>query len=472
MQSVSIHFYRLNFFQYQLNMATKRCFVVMGFGIKTDLATGRKLNLDKSYQALIKPVVELKGYICVRADEIKHTGAIEIPMYQELLSADLVIADLSTANSNAFYELGVRHALRPRTTILMSEELMAYPFDINHISIKKYTHLGESIDYFEVLRFQKELGDTIENVEQTKETDSPVYTFLPDLQAPEMKKMIDAAISNTNNGTNQTAPGEDNTKKTLSYMIAEAESALRKKQFNLAKGLFQTALSLSDDKKDPQFMINDPYLVQRLALCTYKTKDPDYVTSLKNALELLQKIDLDRTNDPETVELAGSIEKHLYEENQGDEHINNAILLYQRGYFLLHNRHNGINLAYLLTLRATTDLDPTRDEKIADLIWANRIRRDVLELCKRDYAKMVAMQNQTQAPANPVGEEQETIVNEQKFWIAVNKAEAHFGLGNLEEYANAVEEANSLVHEDWMMESFTVQLGKLEGLLVGLKEVV
>ena len=444
----------------------------MGFGIKTDLATGRKLNLDKSYQALIKPVVEEKGYVCVRADEIKHSGSIELPMYQELFSADLVVADLSTANSNAFYELGVRHALKPRTTILISEELMPYPFDINHISIKKYTHLGESIDYFEVLRFQKELGETIENVEQTKETDSPVYTFLTGLRAPEMQEMIDAAIADANSGSREIAPAEEATKQTLSYMISEAENALRKKEFGLAKGLFQTALSLSNNKSDPQFTVNDPYLVQRLALCTYKAKDPDYVTSLKTALGLLEKIDLNRTNDPETVELAGSIEKHLYEEKQGDEHINNAIVLYQRGYFLLHNRHNGINLAYLLTLKATTNLDPTRDEKIADIIWANRIREDVLELCKKDSAKMETMQNQTQASANPVGAEQETLVNEQKFWIAVNKAEAYFGLGNLEEYNKALEEANALKHEEWMMESFKGQLDKLKGLMDGLNGMI
>ncbi len=97
----------------------KKCFVVMGFGIKTDLATGRKLNLDKSYQALIKPVVESKNITCVRADEIRHSGSIDLQMYQQLLSADIVIADLSTANVNAFYELGIRHALKPRTTIIM-----------------------------------------------------------------------------------------------------------------------------------------------------------------------------------------------------------------------------------------------------------------------------------------------------------------------------------------------------------------
>ncbi len=83
----------------------------------------------------------------------------------------------------------------------------------------------------------------------------------------------------------------------------------------------------------------------------YQARKPDYINSLEDALRLAGKIDLDRTNDPETVALAGSIEKHLFEENQGDEHLDKAILLYQRGYYLLHNRHNGINLAYLLHLR-------------------------------------------------------------------------------------------------------------------------
>src|SRR5690606_35647713 len=143
-------------------------------------------------------------------------------------------------------------------------------------------------------------------------------------------------------------------------------------------------------------------------------------------IELLEKIDLARTNDPETVALAGSIEKHLFEEGQGDEHLNNAIVLYQRGYYLLHNRHNGINLAYLLQLRTTTMLDPQKEDKIADQVWANRIRKEVLELCKRDLEKINDMESHAGETMTPVTEEQEGIINEQKFWIAVNKAEAHF----------------------------------------------
>jgi hypothetical protein len=105
-------------------MATtkKRCFVVMGFGLKTDYATGRMLDLNKSYRLLIKPVVESKGLECIRADEMLYSGTIDQPMYNELLHADVVIADLSTANVNAFYELGIRHAMRPYTTIVMAED--------------------------------------------------------------------------------------------------------------------------------------------------------------------------------------------------------------------------------------------------------------------------------------------------------------------------------------------------------------
>src|SRR5215831_7698152 len=70
------------------------CFVVMGFGKKTDYPTGRVLDLDKSYRYIIKPAAEAAGYECVRADEIQHSGNINVPMYQQLLDADVVIADV------------------------------------------------------------------------------------------------------------------------------------------------------------------------------------------------------------------------------------------------------------------------------------------------------------------------------------------------------------------------------------------
>ena len=113
------------------------CFVVMGFGKKTDFETGRTLDLDQSYRNMIKPAVEAAGLKCVRADEIVHSGLIDQPMYEQLLNADVVVTDLSTSNKNAFYELGVRHALRPYTTVVIAEDgIKTFPFDVNHVLVR------------------------------------------------------------------------------------------------------------------------------------------------------------------------------------------------------------------------------------------------------------------------------------------------------------------------------------------------
>src|SRR5262245_52578987 len=101
----------------------KTCFVIMGFGEKTDFQSNpqRVLNLNKTYEYIIEPAVKEAGLTCVRADRIIHSTVIDKPMYENLLSADVVVADLSTSNLNAIYELGVRHALRPSTTIRSEE---------------------------------------------------------------------------------------------------------------------------------------------------------------------------------------------------------------------------------------------------------------------------------------------------------------------------------------------------------------
>ena len=172
------------------------CFVVMGFGKKTDFETGRTLDLDKSYRNVIKPAVVAAGFDCVRADEIVHSGLIDVPMYEQLLAADIVVADLSTSNKNAFYELGVRHALRPYTTVVIAEDGMKPPFDVNHVVVRHYKHLGEDIGYDEVMRFRGLLTDAISTIAALvgdKRVDSPVYRFVSGLKPPAMGAAASAA---------------------------------------------------------------------------------------------------------------------------------------------------------------------------------------------------------------------------------------------------------------------------------------
>lgn len=452
-----------------------RCFVVMGFGIKTDYATGRKLDLNKSYRLLIKPVVEEKGLVCIRADEIRHSGSIDVPMYNELLKADVVIADLSTANANAFYELGVRHALRPHTTIVISEDKLAYPFDLNHIKITSYTHLGEGIEYEEVERFRKVLGETLQSVLNNRQPDSPVYTYLDGLTPPQLEQTEIGELSTSESdeqedeGSVQVIKKKSGIKvnKTLATLIEQGEAAIDRKEFTKAKKLFDSALLIGTESNIGGSKSNDSYLIQRLALATYKAQKPDAITALNEALRLLDQLDLSHTNDPETVTLAGAIEKKLFELGQGDQHLNTAILLFQRGYYLFNNRYNGINLAFMQNCRANSSLCKTREEQIADMVYADRTRRRVLEICENELTEIAKREERdaTRGDESEGVQKQRLYNNEQKFWVYVNKAEAHFALGEFEAYGKAVAAARQIDHKPWMMESFEEQVGKLRVLL-------
>jgi hypothetical protein len=140
------------------------CFVIMGFGRKTDYESGRALDLDATFEAIIRPAASALGLRCVRADEIMYSGIIDVRMYEMLLRADLVIADISTGNANSLYELGVRHALRPRSTIIMKEDAGRLYFDLDHAKTFKYVHLGDDIGAREAKRAQAALAGLIASV--------------------------------------------------------------------------------------------------------------------------------------------------------------------------------------------------------------------------------------------------------------------------------------------------------------------
>jgi hypothetical protein len=442
--------------------AKKRCFVVMGFGLKTDYATGRMLDLNKSYRLLIKPVVESKGLECIRADELIFSGTIDQPMYNELLHADVVIADLSTANVNAFYELGIRHAMRPYTTIVMAEDKMSYPFDLNHIRITSYSHLGNAIDFEEVERFRGALGTLLQEVLDKQQPDSPVYTYLDQLIPPSLRQQIETATKQNT----EPPPKSPETGKALSLIIEEAEEAVDNSDFVTAKQLFESALIIGKGSQENVAYTNNAYLLQRLAMATYKAQQPDKISALHQSLDLLNKLDLSHTNDSETVSLAGAIEKKLYEEGQGNEHLSNAILYFQRGYYLLNNRYNAINLAFTLNCRANSTLCATREEQIADMIYANYTRKRVLDLCDSDWDDIVKREGKESTLTTEAEQEaQRAFNNDQKFWIQINRAEAHFGLGHFDDFKSSRATAQTLEHSDWMMEAFDMQIEKLRELL-------
>ena len=101
----------------------------MPFGKKSD-ATGRVIDFDAVYRDLIAPGVEAAGLEVIRADEEQMGGTIHKPMYERLMLCEYAIADVTGANPNVYYELGIRHALRPSSTVIIFAENTILPFDI------------------------------------------------------------------------------------------------------------------------------------------------------------------------------------------------------------------------------------------------------------------------------------------------------------------------------------------------------
>jgi len=111
-------------------MARPLCFVLMPFGRRPG-AGGATIDFDAVHAELIRPAVEAAGLDPLRADEEAGGGIIHRPMFERLILCEYAVADLTTANANVFYELGLRHAVRPATTALVfartGERL---PFDV------------------------------------------------------------------------------------------------------------------------------------------------------------------------------------------------------------------------------------------------------------------------------------------------------------------------------------------------------
>jgi hypothetical protein len=203
-----------------------------------------------------------------------------------------------------------------------------------------------------------------------------------------------------------------------------------------------------------------------LVLATYKAESPDALSALQEAKKLLAPLNPEESNDPETVGLAGAIEKRLFDRAQGDEHINLAIRYYARGYFLRNDRYNGINLSYLLNVRTDTALDSSPADKIADLVWANRLRTEVLLLCDEELKAIANREQRTAAAPAVVQQEQFGRDEEQKFWCLATKAEAHFGLGQMKEYDSTLAQAKAVKHAAWMWTTFSNQIERLRQLLL------
>jgi len=168
------------------------CFAIMPFGKKKD-DKNREMDFDLVYSQLIEPAIEAANFEPVIAREETIGGFIHQPMYERLLFCKYAVTDITFYNPNVFYELGIRHACRKFTTVLICEESSGtLPFDVRPLRTVMYKY---DFDNHAVLNAAETI-ETIKNfLEQEDEgplSDSPIAQTIKSYPYPDLEKVLSA----------------------------------------------------------------------------------------------------------------------------------------------------------------------------------------------------------------------------------------------------------------------------------------
>jgi hypothetical protein len=150
-------------------------FVIRPFGLKKD-SSGKTLDFDRVEDELIGPALAQIGVSGHTAGEIVEAGNIREDMFASLIAADIVVCDITIHNATVFYELGLRHALRKKRTILIRGNRTAEgtPFDLLTDRYHSYDihNPGDSV---------QGLASAIKAALVSDRTDSPIFQLAPKL---------------------------------------------------------------------------------------------------------------------------------------------------------------------------------------------------------------------------------------------------------------------------------------------------
>lgn len=126
-------------------------------------------STDGLIGAAVRPVIEACGLELVVAHEIAEPGSITQQVIEQLLTAAVVVANLTGLNPNVMYELAVRHAIR-KPAILIAEFGTDLPFDIADERVLFYVN-----DMAGVEELKKQLEASINAAMLAPPPVNPVY---------------------------------------------------------------------------------------------------------------------------------------------------------------------------------------------------------------------------------------------------------------------------------------------------------
>lgn len=167
------------------------CFVDMPFGQKPDLKSGVVVDFDQIYNQAIKPAIEACGLEALRGDEERTGGIIHGAMFARLLLAEFVVADLTLANPNVFYELGIRHAAKPFTTVPIFANVSALPFDVALVRAVGYELKKGKLTKAAAQKLKSQLSKRLCDAMSGATThDSPLFQLIPNFPGIDLPEEV------------------------------------------------------------------------------------------------------------------------------------------------------------------------------------------------------------------------------------------------------------------------------------------
>jgi len=359
------------------------CFVLMPFGVKKDPVNGMIIDFDAIYDKAIRQGIEDAGMEPIRADEERTGGIIHKPMFERLMLCDFAVADLTTANANVFYELGVRHAVRPATTLSVFASNQKIPFDLNFIRALPYT-LGadNSFKPDEAANLANNICNQLAGLKELQARgevqDSPIFQLLQDYGKPDISRLktdvfrdqaqyaanIKKSLARARNERNAEAVHKieeslgDNLQATEAGVLVDLFLSYRAVQD------FQSMLDLFE--KLPAALQRTVMLREQLGFALNR------LGRRTEALETLQAVMDEQGRSSETCGLIGRIYKDQWQDakKKGEDflaagYLDKAIQAYREGFETdFRDAYPGINAVTLLDIKG----DPEAQEMQAELL--------------------------------------------------------------------------------------------------------
>lgn len=331
----------------------KSCFIDMPFGKKKDTSSGIEIDFNHIYENAIKPAILSVNLNAIRSDEEKMGGIIHQSMFARLLSSEYVVADLTTANANVFYELGIRHAAKPFTTILIQGKLHPPPFDIGNNRIIIYDIEKDGKLNSKTIKFLKQqIKDRLKRAPKYKEIDSPIFTHFKDYPPVKLshqitdvfqehvqleekfKEDLEKALTNKPNNTSRTKE-LIKIKKKLGDLHATDDNILLRLMLAFRRvEAWDEMVRLCESFSTH---LRESYMVkQQEALARNRRNNPG---DREEAEKILGSVLNKYGQDPETLGILGRVYKDMYKDAKKQNNITSSTLLdksidaYTKGFY-------------------------------------------------------------------------------------------------------------------------------------------